>query len=108
MPDFYDVIIIGGGVIGSMVARFLSRYELSILLIDKESDVGVVTSSANSALVHAGYDAITGSLKAKMNVAANAMWETLSGELNFPYSRRGDYVVAVGDEELPRLDTLME
>ncbi len=108
MPEQHDVVIIGGGVIGSMVARYLSRYKLDIVLIEKESDVGVVTSSANSALVHAGYDAVTGSLKAKMNVAANAMWDTLSGELNFPYSRRGDYVVAIGEEEIPRLDALME
>ncbi len=108
MPEVHDIVIIGGGVIGSMVARYLSRYRLDIVLIEKESDVGVVTSSANSALVHAGYDAVTGSLKARMNVAANAMWDTLSGELNFPYSRRGDYVVAVGEEELPSLDALME
>ncbi len=108
MPELHDVVIIGGGVIGSMVARYLSRYQLDIVLIEKESDVGVVTSSANSALIHAGYDAVTGSLKAKMNVAANSMWDTLSGELNFPYSRRGDYVVAVGEEEIPKLDALME
>lgn len=108
MPASYDVVIIGAGVVGSMVARYLSRYALNIAVIEKESDVGVVTSSANSALVHAGYDAVTGSLKAKMNVAANGMWDTLSGELNFPYSRRGDYVVAIGQEELPRLAALLE
>ena len=108
MPEMHDVVIIGGGVIGSMIARYLSRYQLDIILIEKESDVGVVTSSANSALVHAGYDAVTGSLKAKMNVMANGMWDTLAGELNFPYSRRGDYVVAIGADELPKLDALLE
>jgi glycerol-3-phosphate dehydrogenase len=84
----YDVIIIGGGVVGCMVARFLSRYNLQILLIEKEADIGTGSSSANSAIVHAGYDPVPGSLKAIMNVAANAMWDTLSGELNIPFNRR--------------------
>ena len=77
----YDVIIVGGGVVGSMTARFLSRYQLGILLIEKESDIGMGASSANSAIVHAGYDPLPGTLKAKMNVLGNAMWDTLSGEL---------------------------
>lgn len=104
----YDVIIIGGGVVGCMTARFLSRNELSILLIDKESDVGSGTSAANSAIVHAGYDPLPGTLKAELNVKGNQMWDVLSGELGFEYDRRGDYVVAVGKEELPILDQLLE
>jgi glycerol-3-phosphate dehydrogenase len=108
MNKNYDVIIIGGGVVGSMVARFLSQFQLDIALIEKESDLGMGTTAANSALVHAGYDAVTGSLKAKMNVAANPMWDSLAGELNFPYDRRGDYVVAIGQEELPKLEKLID
>ncbi len=108
MESSYDVIIIGAGVVGSMTARFLSRYDLRILLIDKESDICMGASSANSAIVHAGYDPVPGSLKAKMNVAANPMWDALAGELNFPFERRGDYVVAVGEEELALLEKLME
>jgi len=104
----YDVVIIGAGVVGSLIARTLSRYELGVLLIEKESDVGAGTSAANSAIVHAGYDPVPGSLKAAMNVAGNRMWDTLAGELNFPFDRRGDYVVAIGEEELPRLYSLME
>jgi glycerol-3-phosphate dehydrogenase len=104
----YDLIILGGGVVGCMTARFLSRYKLKILLIDKESDVGMGASSANSAIVHAGYDALPGSLKAEMNVLGNQMWDTLSGELGFEYDRRGDYVVAIGTEELPALEKLLE
>ena len=104
----YDIIIIGGGVVGCMLARFLSRYKLNILLIEKESDIGSVTSAANTAIVHAGYDAIAGSLKAKLNVAGNAMWDVLADELHFAYQRDGDYVVAIGKEELPKLDELME
>ena len=104
----FDVIIIGGGVVGCMTARFLSRYKLNILLIDKEADVGSSTSAANSAIVHAGYDPLPGTLKAEMNVKGNQMWDVLSGELGFEYDRSGDYVVAVGKEELPILDELLE
>lgn len=108
MPEKYDFIIIGGGVVGSMIARWLSRYETSVLLIEKEADICMGASSANTAIVHAGYDPLPGTLKARMNIVGNPMWDQLSGELNFPFERRGDYVVAVGEEELPGLDTLME
>lgn len=104
----FDIIIIGGGVVGCMTARFLSRYQLNILLIEKEDDIGSVTSAANTALVHPGYDPVAGSLKAKMNVAAAPMWPQLASELNFTFERSGDYVVAVGEEELPNLDALFE
>ena len=108
MRDKYDVIIIGGGVVGCMTARFLSRYKLDILLIEKEEDIGSVTSAANTALVHPGYDPVPGSLKAKLNVSANPMWTQLAEELQFSFERCGDYVVAVGPEELPKLDELFE
>ncbi len=108
MTDLYDVIIIGGGVVGSMLARFLSRYQLKILLIEKESDVGMGASAANSAIVHAGYDPEPGTLKAELNVLANPMWDALAGELGFAFERRGDYVVAVGEEEIPALEQLLE
>ena len=108
MNQFYDFIIIGGGVVGCMLARFLSRYQGSILLIEKEPDIGMGASSANSAIVHAGYDPLPGTLKARLNVRANAMWDNLAGELNIPFERRGDYVVAVGPEECAELDTLLE
>jgi glycerol-3-phosphate dehydrogenase len=104
----YDVIIIGAGVVGSMVARFLSRYKLDILLIEKEADVCMGTTAANTAIIHAGYDPVPGSLKAVMNVTGNKMWDTLAGELNIPFERRGDYVVAIGEEEVPLLDELWD
>ena len=108
LNEDYDIIIIGGGVVGCMTARFLSRYQMKILLIEKEEDIGSGTSAANTALVHPGYDPVTGSLKATLNVAAVPMWPQLGVELNFPFERCGDYVVAVGEEELPRLNTLFE
>ena len=108
MSEKYDLIIIGGGVVGCMIARWLSRYEGRVLLIEKEADLCMGASAANTAIVHAGYDPRPGSLKARMNVDGNQMWDQLSGELNFPFERRGDYVVAIGEKELPALDTLME
>ncbi len=108
MIPTYDVIVIGGGVVGCLVARCLSRFELQVLLIEKEADVGMWASSANSAIVHAGYDPVPGTLKATLNVQANPMWDNLAGELNFPFERRGDYVVAVGPEEFHQLGVLLE
>ena len=86
-------------MVGAMIARWLSRYEGSILLIEKQADIGMGCSSANTAIVHAGYDPVPGSLKALMNVRGNPMWDQLAGELNFAFERRGDYVVAIGDED---------
>jgi glycerol-3-phosphate dehydrogenase len=103
----YDIIIIGAGAVGAMVARTLSRYELDILLLEKEDDIGTGASSANTAIVHAGYDPVPGSLKAAMNVAGNRMFDALSGELHFPFERRGDFVVAIGDDERPKLEKLL-
>ncbi len=94
-----DIIIVGAGVVGAMVARFLSRYALDILWIEKEADICTGATSANSAVIHGGYDAIPGSLKAEMNVLGNAMWDQLARELGFSFDRCGTYVVAVGDEE---------
>jgi len=108
LPHKYDIIIIGGGVVGCMLARTLSRYQLDILLIEKESDIGSGTSAANTALIHPGYDPHPGSLKAKMNVAANPLWDNLAAELNFDFKRSGDYVVAIGPDELPKLDLLLQ
>jgi len=108
MTEQYDVIVIGAGVVGSMVARFLSQYRLDILLIDKEADVGTETSSANSAIVHAGYDAHAGTLKAEMSVEGNRLWGTVAQELNIPFERCGTYVAAIGPDEVPKLDPLLE
>ncbi len=108
MQGNYDIIIIGAGIVGAMVARFLSRYDLRILLIEKASDLCVGATSANSALIHGGYDAVPGTLKAAMNSKGNPMWDQLSAELNFGFKRCGTYVVAIGKDELPKLKTLKE
>lgn len=85
----YDVAIIGAGVIGSAIARELSRYQLRICVIEKEEDVCDGTSKANSAIIHAGFDAEPGTLKAKLNVRGNELMTTLSRELDIPFRRNG-------------------
>jgi len=108
MHSQYDVIIIGAGVVGCMTARRLSRYRLKILLIEKSSDVCTGATAANSALIHAGYDAVPGTLKAEMNVKANPMWDRLSEELQFGFARTGAYIVAMGEEEVQKLDLFLD
>lgn len=104
----YDIIIIGGGVSGAASARELSRYKAKILLIDKEEDVCCGTSKANSAIVHAGYDAAEGSLMAKLNVRGNEMMEQLSKDLDFPFKRNGSFVVCLDEDDMPGLQALYE
>jgi len=104
----YDVIIVGAGVVGGMIARTLSKYNISILVIEKESDVCMGTSSANTAIIHAGYDPVPGTIKAELNVKGNRMWDTLAGELSIPFKRTGDYVVAANIDEFKKLEELKE
>lgn len=104
----YDMIIIGAGVSGCAVARELSRYKLKICVVDKETDVGEGTSKANSAIVHAGFDATPGSLMAKLNVQGNHMMEDVARELDFPFRRNGSMVVCQNKEEVPGLERLLE
>ena len=91
----YDVVIIGAGVSGSASARELSRYKLNVCVVEKEEDVCCGTSKANSAIVHAGFDAEAGSLMAKLNVEGNQMMEGLSKELDFHYKNNGSLVVCL-------------
>ena len=83
----YDVIIIGAGVAGSASARELSRYKVNACVLEREEDVCCGTSKANSAIVHAGYDAAEGSLMAKLNVEGNQMMPGLARELDFPFKQ---------------------
>ena len=96
----YDVIVIGAGVIGASVARELARYKAKVLVLDKENDVGNVTSMANSAIVHSGYDPKPGTNKAKYNVEGNAMFDLLSKELDVEFKRIGSLTCATSEEEM--------
>ncbi|MEG1268985.1 MAG: NAD(P)/FAD-dependent oxidoreductase, partial [Oscillospiraceae bacterium] len=95
-----DVVIIGGGVIGCAVARELSRFDLSIIVLEKTADICNGQSKANSGIVHGGYDAKEGTLKAEFNVLGNAMFDRVCSELEVPFKRNTSMVVAFeGDDE---------
>ena len=104
----YDVAIIGAGVIGSAIARELSRYNANICVIEREEDVCCGTSKANSAIVHAGFDAKPGTLKAALNVKGNELMEQLSKDLDFPFERNGSLVVCTKDQSRADLEELLE
>lgn len=95
----YDVIIIGAGVIGCAIARELTKYNVKVCVLEKDEDVCSGTSKANSGIVHAGYDAKTGTLKARLNVRGAEMIRHLSKELDFPFKENGSMVVCFTDEE---------
>ena len=102
----YEIIIIGAGVSGSAIARELSRYDVKCLVVDKEEDVCCGTSKANSAIIHAGYDAANGSMMAKMNVEGNAMMTKLAEDLDIPFKRNGSLVLCFSEEDMPGLQKL--
>lgn len=104
----YDVIIIGAGVSGSASARELSRYKLNVCVLEREEDVCCGTSKANSGIVHAGFDAASGSLMAKLNVRGNQMMEQLSVDLDFPFKKNGSLVVCLSEDDMPKLRKLYD
>ena len=95
----FDVAVIGGGVVGAMILRELSAYDLKICMLEKENDVCMGQSKANSGIVHAGFDAKEGSLKAKFNVSGNKMMPEVCKELGVKYKNNESLVVAVSDDE---------
>ena len=96
----YDAAVIGGGVTGGMILRELSRYRLKTVLLEKAEDVAMGASKANSAIVHAGFDAAPGTNKARFNVEGNALMEQTARELSVPFIRNGSLVLAFPDEDL--------
>lgn len=94
----YDIVVIGAGVVGGMVARELAKYNLKLCILDKENDVAMGATKANSAIVHAGFDAKEGSLKAKMNVRGSELMEKVAAELGVKYKRNESLVVAFENE----------
>lgn len=101
-----DVVIVGGGAIGTSIARELSKYKLDILLLEKNNDICEETTKANSAIIHGGYDAEPGSLKARLNVEGTAMFEQLSKDLEFVYKNIGSLVIAFNEEDKLMLEEL--
>ncbi len=104
----YDVVVIGSGVIGALVARSLSFYNSSVLVLEKEADVAMGTTKANSAIVHAGYDAKFGSFKARFNVKGNVTMQKVTKELDVPFKRIGSLVLGFKDEDKERIQELYD
>lgn len=104
----YDIVIIGAGVSGAATARELSRYQAHICVVEKEEDVCCGTSKANSAIVHAGFDADTGTLMARLNVEGNRMMDDLCRDLDIPFKRNGSLVACTDEERIPDLYKLYE
>ena len=103
----YDVAVIGGGVVGALIARTLSRYQLKICILEKAHDVAMGASSANSAIVHAGFDAKEGSLKAKLNVRGSEMMRDVCRELGVKYQNNGSLVIGFCDEDRAVIEALL-
>ena len=104
----YDAVVIGGGVIGSAIIRYLSLYNMKTLLIEKEEDISSGTTKANSGIVHAGYDPEPGTLKAKLNVKGAKMIKEESGKLHFDYKVNGAMVVSFSPNDDYKIDELFE
>ena len=104
----YDVAIIGAGVIGASIFRELTKYNLNVIVIEKENDVSMGTSKANSAIVHAGYDPKEGTLMAKYNVKGNKMFDKICKELHVPFKRNGSLVLAFNNDDLITINTLFK
>ena len=103
-----DVVIIGAGVAGTYIARELARYQMKIVILDKENDVANQTTAANSAIIHAGYDALADQLKGKFNAPGNAMFDQICEELDVPFKRIGSLVIGFNENDRKTLVKLFE
>lgn len=103
-----DIIVIGAGVVGCSIARELSKYNLDVLVVEKNSDVSEGISKGNSGIVHAGYNEKIGTLKAKLNIEGNKIFDDLSRDLQFPFKRNGAFILAFSDEDMKTLEGLKE
>ncbi len=104
----YDVAIIGAGVVGALTARTLAKYALKVCILERENDVAMGATRANSAIVHAGFDAKPGSLKAKLNVRGSEMMEHVAAELGVKYWRNGSLVIGFHEEDRRTLEELLQ
>lgn len=103
----YDVAIVGAGVVGGMIARALSAYDLRICILEKENDVAMGSTKANSAIVHAGFDAKAGSLKAKLNVRGSVLMEKVCRQLGVKYKNNGSLVIGFDEDDRRTILTLL-
>ena len=108
MPDNYNVAIIGGGIVGNAIARELSRYELKVILIEKDIEVSFGVSKANSGIIHSAVHDDMRTLKGRLCLQGNPLWEKLSQELRIPFERVGEIIVARSKEDLPVLKKMLD
>src|SRR5215212_7841860 len=108
MENIYDIAIIGAGAVGSAIARELSRYEQKIVLIEANSDVGMGTSKASTAIWHTGYDATPGSLEARLLKRSYPLLEEFMQEVGSPFELVGGLLIAWNDEQLHTLPKLLD
>ncbi len=106
LPQRADVVVIGGGVIGCAIARELSRYCLSVVVLERAPDVAMGTSKANSGILHAGFDAEPGTWKARLNVRGAQLYREISEDLGIPRRRTGSLVVALDEAQRDSLEAL--
>ena len=104
----FDIVVIGAGVVGGMVAREFTKYTDSVVILEKNSDVALGATRANSGIVHAGYDAKEGSLKARLNVRGSKMMEEVCSDLGVKYKRNGSLVVGFNEEDAKTLHELVK
>ena len=108
-PDgSYDVVIVGTGCVGSSIARELSKYKISVLLLEAADDVTQGATKGNSGIVHAGFDDKPGSVRAKFCWPGNQMFAKLDSELHFGYQKNGSLVLAKSEKERPILKDLLK
>lgn len=103
-----DVLVIGAGAVGCAIARELTRYNVDVMVVDKNEDVGGEASKSNSAIVHTGYDAAPGTLESRLVVAANPMFDQIAEELAVPFNRIGAILPAITQEQFEQLPALKE
>lgn len=103
-----DVLVIGAGAVGCSITRELTKFNLSVIAVDKNPDVGGLASKSNSAIIHTGYDASPGSLESELVVAANPMYDKIAADLDVPFSRIGAILPAITDEQFEMLPMLKE
>jgi len=103
----FDIAIIGAGVVGGMIAREMTRYNLKVCILERNNDVATGATRANSAIVHAGFDAKEGSLKAKLNVKGSEMMETVAKELGVKYKRNGSLVIGFNEDDHAEIEKLL-
>ncbi|MCX7970296.1 MAG: NAD(P)/FAD-dependent oxidoreductase [Negativicutes bacterium] len=107
-PGRADVVIVGGGIVGCAAAMFLSRYKATVVMVEQATDLAMGTTKANSGIIHAGFDAPPGSMKARMNVRGNRLYHELQPALKYEVNFLGSLVVAKSDDDLKTLEGLLD